>query len=65
MIAFLQIILLKNYEVKMHQRFCKPNKNTPLLPPPQKKKKFQCQKKNEHQQFQKFKSYFFQKFKSK
>ena len=38
-------------------------KNTPLPPPP--KKKFQCQKKNEHQQFQKFKSYLFQKFKSK
>ena len=64
MIAFQQIILLKNYEVKMHQRFCKPDKNTPLLPPPP-KKKFLCQKKNEHQQFQKFKSYFFQKFKSK
>ena len=39
MIVFQQIILLKNYEVKMRQRFCKPDKNTPLLPPPQKKKK--------------------------
>ena len=62
MIAFQQIILLKNYEVKMHQRFCKPDKKyTPASP----QKKFQCQKKNEHQQFQKFKSYLFQKFKSK
>ena len=62
MIAFQQIILLKKYEVKMHQRFCKPDKKyNPASPP----KKFQCQKKNEHQQFQKFKSYLFQKFKSK
>ena len=38
MIAFQQIILLKNYEVKMHQRFCKPDKNTPLPPPPPQKK---------------------------
>ena len=65
MIAFQQIILLKNYEVKMHQRFCKQDKKYTPAPPPPKKKKFQCQKKNEHQQFQKFKSYLFQKFKSK
>lgn len=37
MIAFQQIILLKNYEVKMHQRFCKPDKKIhPCLPPPKK-----------------------------
>ena len=34
MIAFQQIILLKKYEVKMHQRFCKPDKKyTPASPP--------------------------------
>ena len=33
MIAFQQIILLKKYEVKMHQRFCKPDKKyTPASP---------------------------------
>ena len=33
MIAFQKIILLKNYEVKMHQSFVSQIKNTPLPPP--------------------------------